>query len=52
MHRTEIAHRQKDKASEREKEAQRMTVRLSINRRTTENLYKEREVEEGKQPVN
>jgi hypothetical protein len=35
MHRMEIAHKQKDKASEREKEVQRMTMRLSRNRRTT-----------------
>jgi hypothetical protein len=40
--------RQKDKASEREKEAQMMIVRLSRNRRTTKKLYKEQEVEEGK----
>jgi len=39
-------HRQKDKESEQEKEAQRMTMRLPRNRRTTENLYKEQEVKE------
>jgi hypothetical protein len=47
-----ITHRQKDKASEREEKAQRTIVCLSRNRRTTEKLYKERKVEERKQPVN
>jgi hypothetical protein len=43
-----IVQRRKDKENEQENEAQTMIVRLSRNRRTTEKLYKEKEVEEGK----